>query len=108
MSSSLRDGIGTGTTMSVTGRGSIDDGSGGPVLGSFHGGGGSSRSGGVDGSAGPPKELSVFERLQVRAVGAAMPVACCNDLSKWLTSYVFAAYFPSFFFLFFPRRVTDT
>lgn len=72
MSSSLRDGT---AVSAATGRGSIDDGGGGSaVLGGagFHGN--SSGRSGVDGSAGPPKELSVFERLQVRrgAVAAMM------------------------------------
>lgn len=76
MSNSLRDG--TGNAAPTTGRWSMEEGSGGgggpggSGVGSHNnsGGGGGSSRGGLDGSSGSaatgPKELSVFERLQVR------------------------------------------
>lgn len=64
MSTSLRDG--GGVAVSATGRASIDEGSGGGAAGGGGGAGYYSR-GGMDSSgSAPAKELSVFERLQVR------------------------------------------
>lgn len=69
MSSSLRDG--GGVAVSATGRASIDDGSSGGAAGGGGGGAVYYGRGGIDSAPAPAKELSVFERLQVRRLAVA-------------------------------------